>query len=316
MTTDKIMLVRPAHVYYKHVDQEKAHEFLLDFGFAEERRTGNKIYYRGYGPDPFVMCTEKSSTDSFGGAAFVVESHADLERASVTIPGASPIYTLSDAPGGGHCVTFADPIDGFPFHLVHGQTLRSKESQPLKSDDNNTNALPNGNPISLQFNFPEDKHRPAGQFQRFKKAPAPVYKLGHFGICVTNFAATFSFYTTHFNFYPSELIHDPSTGRVFNTFCRLSRGAELVDHHCFFFFEGPKSHIHHSSFETHDFDTQVLGHDWLRHKVSSCSFQSFSPTCLPPSCPPSTALPSHLPPSPHVPSSLSPSSLPSTHLPN
>lgn len=24
--------------------------------------------------------------------------------------------------------------------------------------------------------------------------------------------------------------------------------------------------MHHSSFETHDFDTQVLGHDWLREK--------------------------------------------------
>lgn len=24
--------------------------------------------------------------------------------------------------------------------------------------------------------------------------------------------------------------------------------------------------MHHSSFETHDFDAQVLGHDWLRHK--------------------------------------------------
>ena len=49
-------------------------------------------------------------------------------------------------------------------------------------------------------------------------------------------------------------------------FFRLDRGDELVDHHCFFFFEGPKMHVHHSSFETHDFDAQVLGHDWLRHK--------------------------------------------------
>lgn len=49
-------------------------------------------------------------------------------------------------------------------------------------------------------------------------------------------------------------------------FFRLNRGDELVDHHCFFFFEGPKMHVHHSSFETHDFDAQVLGHDWLRGK--------------------------------------------------
>ncbi|BAE54542.1 unnamed protein product [Aspergillus oryzae RIB40] len=62
-----------------------------------------------------------------------------------------------------------------------------------------------------------------------------------------------------------QLIHD-STGRDITTFLHLDRGSELVDHHCFFFFEGPRSHVHHSSFETHDFDTQVLGHDWLRSK--------------------------------------------------
>ena len=49
-------------------------------------------------------------------------------------------------------------------------------------------------------------------------------------------------------------------------FWRLDRGKERVDHHSFFFYEGPKFHPHHASFETHDFDTQVLGHDWLREK--------------------------------------------------
>lgn len=30
-------------------------------------------------------------------------------------------------------------------------------------------------------------------------------------------------------------------------------------------------HVHHSSFETHDFDAQVLGHDWLRqHGYTNC----------------------------------------------
>lgn len=67
-------------------------------------------------------------------------------------------------------------------------------------------------------------------------------------------------------------------------FYRLDRGAEEVDHHSFFFYQGtrlrisvvarqdpdvlpgPKYHVHHSSYETHDFDTQVLGHDWLRER--------------------------------------------------
>jgi hypothetical protein len=45
----------------------------------------------------------------------------DLELARTLIPGASEIYELSDAPGGGYCVTFKDPNDGFPMHLVYGQ---------------------------------------------------------------------------------------------------------------------------------------------------------------------------------------------------
>lgn len=49
-------------------------------------------------------------------------------------------------------------------------------------------------------------------------------------------------------------------------FFRLNRGDEKVDHHIFFLYEGPKWHVHHTSYETHDFDTQVLGHDWLRDK--------------------------------------------------
>lgn len=49
------------------------------------------------------------------------------------------------------------------------------------------------------------KNRPAGNFQRFEKRPAPVHKLGHFGVCVTNFAKSYEFYTSKFNFFPSDV---------------------------------------------------------------------------------------------------------------
>jgi hypothetical protein len=109
------------------------------------------------------------------------------------------------------------------------------------------------------------KNRGANEKQRFTKRPAPVHKLGHFGVCVTNFAKSYEFYTNRFNLFPSELVYTPD-GRDITVFYRLGRGKELVDHHCFFFFEGPEYHVHHSSFETHDFDAQSLGHDWLRNK--------------------------------------------------
>ncbi|KAF2140301.1 uncharacterized protein K452DRAFT_230868 [Aplosporella prunicola CBS 121167] len=246
----KIQLVRIAHVYYKHKDVDAAHQFAIDFGFQECKRTNDKIYYRGYGREPYVYCIVKSDKDEFGGAAFVVESEEELEYAAKVLPDASQVYELSEAPGGGKCVTFKEPVDGVPFHLVYGQSLADDEK-----------ALP-----QLQYNFPTDKKRPVGKTQRFEKKPAPVHKLGHFGLCVTNFAKAHDFYLKYFNFFSSELIHNDAGVNV-TVFYRLDRGKELVDHHCFFFFEGEKApHVHHSSFETHDFDTQVLGHDWLRHK--------------------------------------------------
>lgn len=113
---------------------------------------------------------------------------------------------------------------------------------------------------------PEKQNREVNQTQRFEKRPAPVHKLGHFGMCVTNFKKCYEFYSTYFNFFPSELVHNEA-GEDGTVFFRLDRGDEKVDHHCFFFFEGPRApHVHHSSFETHDYNAQVLGHDWLRHK--------------------------------------------------
>ncbi|KAK1768168.1 Glyoxalase/Bleomycin resistance protein/Dihydroxybiphenyl dioxygenase [Phialemonium atrogriseum] len=249
----KINLVRIAHVYYKYQDVDKARTFAEDFGFSETARNGARTYYRGYGTEPFVLCVEAASESAFGGAAFVVESEEDLHYASKNLPKEtkpSDVYELTDAPGGGKCVTFYDPADGFPFHLVHGQT-------PVELRDPNFTAQ--------KVNYPTEKNRPQNTFQRFEKRPAPVHKLGHFGMCVTDYKKCYEFYSTYFNFFPSELVHLDGVNNT--VFFRLNRGSELVDHHCFFFFEGPKApHVHHSSFETHDFDTQVLGHDWLRHR--------------------------------------------------
>lgn len=133
----KINLVRIAHVYYTHKDIQKAREFLLDFGLTECKRTEKRTYYRGYSHEPFVYCAQEGPENEFGGAAFVVESDRDLELAQQTLPGASKIYELVDAPGGGKCVTFYDPVDRFPFHLVYGQT-------PLDGEQ----LLP-----EIQFNF-------------------------------------------------------------------------------------------------------------------------------------------------------------------
>ncbi|KAI1360852.1 glyoxalase [Xylaria arbuscula] len=253
----KIKLVRIAHIYYNYPDLEEAKGFLLDFGFTEVKKVTNgttgedeKIYFRGYGKDPWILCAVKAETAGFGGAGFLVESEADLRLAATTLPNASEVFELKDAPGGGRCVTFSDPVDGWPMHLVHGST----EVEMLDI------TLPN-----IQFNYPTEKTRPPGEFQRFTKRPAPVHKLGHFGVRTTNLAKADEFYRSRFSFLASDFVHEADGANVL-AFYRLDRGREAVDHHSFFLAEGPSYKVHHSSYETHDFDTQVLGHDWLREK--------------------------------------------------
>lgn len=121
----KIQLVRIAHVWYKHEDIEKAKQFAEDFGFTQAEQIGKTTFYRGYGTEPFALALEASDKNEFGGAAFVVESEEELVHASKTLPREcrpTEVHEMKDVPGGGKRVTFYDPVDGFPFHLVYGQT--------------------------------------------------------------------------------------------------------------------------------------------------------------------------------------------------
>ncbi|KAJ4361122.1 uncharacterized protein N0V89_001691 [Didymosphaeria variabile] len=199
----KITIVRMGHVYYKHKDVERAQKFLEAFGLTETKRAENKFYYRGYGTEPFVYCAEKADEDAFGGVGVIVESIKDLVLARKIIPTASQIYELKDTPGGGQCVTFTDPVDGFPFHLVYGQTpIAPSADYPFLEFNFVGRNLKNVERFNV---FPNVKQRHAGQYQRFQKGPAPVHKLGHFGICVTNFEQQYKFYTTKFNLKPSDV---------------------------------------------------------------------------------------------------------------
>jgi hypothetical protein len=126
----KIQLSRIANVRYTHKSIDSQRDFLTDFGFTECSRVGKKTYYRGYGDDPWVYCAIEGDEDMFGGAGFVVESLDDLEYATNTLPGASAIYELDDAPGGGQCVTFHDPVDGWPMHLIWGQNVAEVKNEP------------------------------------------------------------------------------------------------------------------------------------------------------------------------------------------
>jgi hypothetical protein len=96
-----------------------------------------------------------------------------------------------------------------------------------------------------------------------------MFKLGHYGLCCQNFDDQMNWYTGNFNLVPTDFLHVPNGSdkrKNVALFAHIDRGQDYVDHHTFFMSTNPTSHVHHCSFEVHDFDTQQLGHKWLEKK--------------------------------------------------
>ncbi|PVH95458.1 Glyoxalase/Bleomycin resistance protein/Dihydroxybiphenyl dioxygenase [Periconia macrospinosa] len=240
MSASKVTVSSLAHVHYQHPDMSRAAAFLQEFGLIEEKKVGNRSYLRGYGAQPYIYIAEPSPDGErhFLGAYWVVDSREELQKAE-KLPGATAIQKL-DAPGQGEAVTVTDP-NGNLVGFVYGQELRQVNAQggALERDDS-----------SRVSNTAADKRR-KGTFRRFDIGPSPVHKLGHYGYMVPaeKFEETLAWYTSVMNLKPTD--------------------SRYTDHHSFFLgvsAPGTKAHVHHSSFEVDDFDTQELGHDYLRSK--------------------------------------------------
>ncbi|KAK5988568.1 Metapyrocatechase 2-like protein [Cladobotryum mycophilum] len=255
----KVQLLRPSFVYFEHPSLDKFAEFAKDFGFVEAKRTRDSIYFRGYGKDPYVYVATRSKDDKprFRGPAFVAASQEEFDKAA-KLEGATS-GSLDDAPGGGKIITFSRP-DNTQFHVVFGQEERQVESSAPTATHEQQGP----------FNKPFEKPR-KGRFQRYHPGPALVHKLGHFGYVVPDFDNELAWYTSNFNFVPTDILYhwDFSNMDVL-TFMHLDLGEDYSDHHCFFMQRAEphvkKIKMHHTSFEVEDFDTQLLGHEWLANK--------------------------------------------------
>lgn len=254
MPETPIQLQKTAFVTYHHADLAKAKQFLIDFGLsvAAEDADGT-TYFKGYGTEPFVYVARQSDKDGsrFGGAAYVVESSAELERAARLPSAMGPIRDL-DGPAGGSVVTLQDPV-GHLIHLIHGWQEKAAEPMALEK---------------LTINFEDEKPR-RGRFQRFKPGPAPVFRWGHYGVTYPEggYEEMYKWYTSTIALAPSDIVYkgeDPIT-----CFFRIDRGEIYTDHHAFFFKKvkpGQKLDVAHAAFEVHDFDIQQLGHNYLTSK--------------------------------------------------
>jgi hypothetical protein len=96
-----------------------------------------------------------------------------------------------------------------------------------------------------------------------------IEQLGHYGLIVLDFDVQTSWYTQNFNIVPTDFLHSPTDDggqKLTGFFGHIDRGQDYVDHHTLFLAPGKMTHVHHCSFEVHDFDTQQLGHKWLAEK--------------------------------------------------
>lgn len=254
MADARIRLLKTAFVTYYHVDLAKAKQFLLDFGLCVAHEEADETtYLKGYGSEPYVYVARQSDTGRsyFGGAAFVVETRAELEKAAAHSSSNGQIATL-DGPAGGECCILTDPC-GHKVWLIHG--WREKAQDPP--------GLPR-----LTFNFEDEKPR-KGSFQRFTPGPAPVYRWGHYGVSYSEdtYQTMYDWYTQTLSLAPSDIVHEGENPMV--CFFHLDRGEEYTDHHSFYIKPakpGIEPAVTHAAFEIHDFDVQQLGHQFLVEK--------------------------------------------------
>ena len=256
----KVQLSRLAHVYFEHPDLDQFEDFAEEFGFVIAKKEANKIYYRGYGKDPYVYVASQATGGKpvFKGPTFVAASREEFDKAKA-LPGAV-LHSLAGAPGGGEMITFSRVDDTF-FHVVFGQEERMVDPEHIPSA-----TIEELGPANTPFEKPRK-----GQFQRFHDGPALVHKLGHFGYVHPHLDAELKWYTDNFNFVPSDILYHWDFSNIdVMTFMHLDLGEQYSDHHIFFMQRTPpeveKAYLHHSSYEVENFDTQMIGHQWLGKK--------------------------------------------------
>ncbi|ETS84380.1 hypothetical protein PFICI_02405 [Pestalotiopsis fici W106-1] len=224
----KIQLERISHVLFDHPDLDVFDKFASDFGFIKVEHNDEDIaIYRGYGKDQYCYVAHKSTSGEPQFRGAAFLAQTRADFDKAAVMDGAEVTSLSHFPGGGQRVTVQSP-SGFPLHIVYGK------------------------------------------FHRFHSGPALVHKLGHYGFVVANWDEETRWYTGKFNLVPSDVQFDPSNEDLdVITFLHLDLGQRYTDHHTLFVSRaqpGEHDRMHHTSYEVEDFDTQILGHDWLADK--------------------------------------------------
>jgi hypothetical protein len=135
----KIQLSRISHVYHGHPDLSKFQAFAEDFGFEKVAEVDDKVYYGGYGKDPYIYVASKCDSEKeFGGGAFIAKTQEDFEKAA-SLENAV-VSDISKAPGGGKMVSIPTP-SGSKIHIVFGQEEREAAKTAVSKTKVHTGAF-------------------------------------------------------------------------------------------------------------------------------------------------------------------------------
>lgn len=230
-----------AYVRLRAPDLDRMETFLTDFGMVRAARTETALYMRGTDPQHHLHVTELGEP-AFVGVGLQAASAADLDVIA-RADGAGPVEDIGE-PGGGRRVRLTDP-NGIAVEVVHG--IAAVPPLPVPARRVNIGA----------------ERRRLGAPQAVERGPAHIKRLGHFVLLVNDFRQTEAFYHSHFGFVNSDEIYLGDRQQVLAAFMRCDRGADYVDHHTFLAVGAGMVELNHVSFELHDLDDLMTGHEHL-----------------------------------------------------
>lgn len=239
-----------AYIRFRAPDLEKMRVFLEDFGFkvmpGETEDGVPALFSRGKGGAPVIHIVEQGDP-TFLGIGFKMASMESLKALS-EYDGASEICEIL-APGGGYRVRFEDP-NGYAIDGVYGYIERA-QAPPFVRQPMNTMAarLRRNSPIRL----PRDK-------------PVPVNRIGHCVLNVRSFRGSEAWFKERFGLLTSEEFYVDDKSQVVGGFLRCNRGDIPTDHHTVALVQSQQTGINHVAFEVDDWDSVMLGHDYLGSK--------------------------------------------------
>ena len=226
----------------KAPDLDLMEEFLTRFGMVRTERTATALYMRGTDSPHHIHVTEKGEP-KFVGFAYYAASEDDLARVA-RVPGASGIEAI-DEPGGGKRVRLTEP-NGYQIEVVHGVAKLA----PIATK-------------RQKLNTGEDPLLRAGELMRLPKGPSHVKRIGHGVMMTPKFRETVDWYREMLGFVCSDDVYAGEKNNLIGSFNRCDRGDTYVDHHVFFCLKHEQAGLNHFSFEVHDVDDVLAGHQRL-----------------------------------------------------